>query len=131
MFHFKTPFSFLVKLQLQRRISPAVSGSKTDKIVAAGIHDPYPVMDFRTIIQSIAIRLFVDRNAVLHLCNHRNAGTYSRAPLGPLNYIEKDCEREKNMRSNFKVRVKSQHIDHQNYDRTHLLSWTFCPVGNE
>lgn len=33
-------------------------------------------MDFCTIVQGFTIRMFADCNAIFHLCDHRNAGTF-------------------------------------------------------
>lgn len=35
-------------------------------------------MDIRAIIQSIAVRLFADCDALFHLCDHRNAGIFQQ-----------------------------------------------------
>lgn len=67
--------AILVELQLQRGIFAALPCSKTDQIVATGLHDSNPLVDFCTIIQSLALRLSVNRHVVLYIRHYRNAGT--------------------------------------------------------
>lgn len=67
---------FLPGKLLQCGLFTTVSSGSFNQAAPTGLHNPDPALDIRTIIQSAALRLLADCDALLYLCHYRNAGNY-------------------------------------------------------